>query len=144
MRRFIIEQSQEEFYSVHSGLALVGLCLNKFTSLEKQLNKVLGKCRGISHSDVLKSYVELLCLGKSDYEAITDRIQDDYFKEALGIKRVPSAETLRQRMDAYAESSRQVIETCAVEMVRKSKAPVSPLKTQHIPLDNRCVSHGQL
>ncbi len=31
MRRFIIEQSQEEFYSSHSGLALVGLCLNKFT-----------------------------------------------------------------------------------------------------------------
>ena len=65
MRRFIIEQSNEEIYSVHSGLALVGLCLNKFTSLESQLNKALGKCRGISHSDVLKSYAGLLCMGKS-------------------------------------------------------------------------------
>lgn len=135
MRRFIIEQSQEEFYSVHSGLALVGLCLNKFTSLESQLNKTLGKCRGICHADVLKSYVGLLCIGKSDYEAITDRMEDDYFKEALGIRRVPSAETLRQRMDAYAEPFRKVIESCAVEMVRKSKAPVSPLKTHHVPLD---------
>jgi len=50
MRRSIIEQSQEEFYPVHSGLALVGLCLNKFTSLESQFDKALGKCRGISHA----------------------------------------------------------------------------------------------
>jgi len=74
MRRSIIEQSQEEFYPVHSGLALVGLCLNKFTSLESQFDKALGKCRGISHADVLKSYVGLLSIGKSDYEAITDRM----------------------------------------------------------------------
>ena len=135
MRRFIIEQSNEEIYSVHSGLALVGLCLNRFTSLESQIDKALGRCRGISHADVLKSYVGLLCIGKSDYEAITDRMEDDYFKEALGIRRVPSAETLRQRIDFYAEPFRKVIEICAVEMVKKSKAPVSFLRTHHVPLD---------
>ncbi len=74
MGRFIIEQSQEEFFSVLSGLALVGLCLNKFTSLESQFDKALGKCRGISHADVLKSHVGLLSIGKSDYGAITDRM----------------------------------------------------------------------
>jgi len=31
MKRFIIEQSDEEFYTSHSGLALVGLALNRFT-----------------------------------------------------------------------------------------------------------------
>jgi hypothetical protein len=37
MKRFIIEQSDEEFYTSHSGLALVGLGLNRFTSLSSSL-----------------------------------------------------------------------------------------------------------
>jgi len=31
MKRFIIAQSDKEFYTSHSGLALVGLCVNKFS-----------------------------------------------------------------------------------------------------------------
>ncbi len=108
MRRFIIEQSDKELYTVHTGLALVGLCLNKFTTMEKRLRKRVGKCSGISHADVLRSYVGLLSVGKSDYEAITNKVRDEYFKRSLGIKRVPSAETLRQRMDAYADAFREV------------------------------------
>jgi hypothetical protein len=134
MVRFIIEQSDKEIYTVHSGLAIVGQCLNRFTTLERRLKKV-GKCKGISHSDIVRSYVGLLCIGKSDYEAITDRVGDEYFKKALGIKRVPYAETLRQRMDSYAKPFREVIEACAVEMIKRSRAPVSSLKTNHVPLD---------
>ena len=74
---------------MHTGLALVGLCLNGFTAMVK--------CRGIPHADVLRSYEGLLSTGKSDYEAITDKMEDEYFKESLGIGRVPSAETLRQK-----------------------------------------------
>jgi hypothetical protein len=33
MKHFIIEQSDDEFYTSPSGLALVGLALNRFTSL---------------------------------------------------------------------------------------------------------------
>ena len=33
MKRFIIEQCDEELYTVHTGLALVGLCLNRFTTI---------------------------------------------------------------------------------------------------------------
>ena len=49
--------------------------------------------------DILRSYVGLLSIGQSDFEAITNRREDDYFRQALGIERVPSAETLRQRPD---------------------------------------------
>ena len=134
MIRFIVEQSDEELYTAHTGLAIVGQCLNRFTTLERRLKKV-GKCKGISHADILRSYAGLLCIGKSDYEAITDKVGDEYFRRALGIKRVPSAETLRQRMDAYAKPFREVIEACAVEMIKRSRAPVSSLKTHHVPLD---------
>lgn len=33
MKKFIIAQSDQEFYTSNSGLALVGLCLNEFSSL---------------------------------------------------------------------------------------------------------------
>lgn len=57
---------------MHPGLALVVLCLNRFSTMEKG-----GKVPGILHADVLKSYEGLLSTGKSDYEAITGRTEND-------------------------------------------------------------------
>ena len=37
MKRFILEKSDDEFYTSHSGLALVGLCINRFSGLPKQI-----------------------------------------------------------------------------------------------------------
>lgn len=44
--------------------------------------------RHIAEIDILRSYVGLLCLGKSDYQAIAAMREDDYFKQALGIGEV--------------------------------------------------------
>jgi len=135
MKRFILEQSGEEFYTAHSGLALVGLCINKYTEMAARVRRVAGSAGNISHADVLRSYLGLLCIGKSDFEAVSDRRQDDYFKNALGIGTVPSAETLRQRMNEQAEPFRRVIDSCAVEMIKNAGAPLSALDTGHVPLD---------
>lgn len=97
--RFIIEQSEKEFYTSQSGMALVGMGLNRFTSLDSRANKAAPK-RGIPTGDVLRSYIGLLCQGKSAFEAIRPFWEDDeFFAAALGLKKVPSAETLRQRLD---------------------------------------------
>lgn len=55
----------------------------------------------IKNGDILLSYIGLLCQGKTSYDAIHEMSDDpEYFKLALGITRaIPSAETLRQRMD---------------------------------------------
>ncbi|MCX7922416.1 MAG: hypothetical protein N3B21_10470 [Clostridia bacterium] len=54
----------------------------------------------IKNSDVTLSYIGLLCQGKSDFEAICEMEEDpDFYMDALNIKRIPSAATLRQRMD---------------------------------------------
>ena len=56
----------------------------------------------IKNGDILLSYIGLLCQGKTSYDAINEMSDDpEYYKLALGITRaIPSAETLRQRMDA--------------------------------------------
>ena len=70
MKRFVIEQSDEEFYTSHSGLALVGLALNRFTSLATALKAMDAPGDLITGLDIIRSYCALLAQGKSDFVAI--------------------------------------------------------------------------
>ena len=136
MKRFIIEQSDDEFYTSHSGLALIGLCINRFSGLPQQIFRKMPKGQDkISHTDIVRSMLGLLCIGKSDYEAISAKRDDDYFRQSLGIKNVPSAERLRQRLDENAETLLPIIKNCSVTMLKKGKVPITGLDTGHIPLD---------
>ena len=136
MKRFIIEQSDNEFYTSHSGLALIGLCINRFSDLPKQVAGKMTKGQDkISHTDVVRSMLGLLCLGKSDFEAISSMRDDTYFKQSLGISNVPSVERLRQRLDENAEALLPIIKDCSVVMLKNGKVPITGLDTGHIPLD---------
>ncbi len=85
MKKFIIEQSNDEFYTSHSGLALVGLCLNRFSELSQKIRrKITRGQKEITTTDIIFSMLGLLCLGKSDFEAITPMRDDDYFYIPLG------------------------------------------------------------
>ncbi len=69
MKRFILAQSDKEFYTSHSGLALVGLCLNRLCLLPdraKEAFPLSPGSNGIGLDDILRSYVGLLSLGQSD------------------------------------------------------------------------------
>lgn len=59
---------------------------------------------GASSSDILNSYLVLLCLGKSDFDAIESFRGNAFFMRALGLGVVPSSPTLRQRLDTHAAS----------------------------------------
>lgn len=136
MQQFIIAQSKKEFYTSHSGLALVGLCLNRLCSLPaKAIDAFPRKVGGIGLDDILRSYVGLLTMGKSDFEAVTDCRDDDHFSQSLGVSRVPSAETLRQRLDEVAPTMRPIADACSVGFLKKARVTISPLDTGHIPLD---------
>ncbi|TBV81085.1 MAG: hypothetical protein EYX74_04685 [Desulfobulbaceae bacterium] len=136
MQSFIIEKSEEEFYTPHSGLVLVGLAINKYTSMATKLSRLEPNKKGISNADVIRNYLGLMSLGKSDYEAIADKKGDSLFQSSLGIKSIPSPETLRQRLDNRAVAFEPIISSCAIEFIKKSKATISPVKsTGHVPLD---------
>lgn len=133
--RFKLEQSKQEFYTSNSGLALVGVALNRYTTLTSRIDKAAPK-RGIATSDVVRSYLGLLCQGKSDFAAIRPFFEDDkFFRASLGLTKTPSPETLRQRLDQFAEVLRTIVDFCSVEFLKKAKAQLSPLSTGHMPLD---------
>ncbi|MFQ5843048.1 MAG: IS1380 family transposase [Thermodesulfobacteriota bacterium] len=138
MKRFIIAQSEKEFYTSHSGLALVGLCINELCSLPDKAREafpISTKNNGIGLDDIVRSYIGLLTMGKSDFEAVTNYREDDFFRESLGTGRVPSAETLRQRFDEVAPKLRPLADDCTVEFLRKAPIKITPLETGHVPLD---------
>lgn len=135
MKRFIIEQSDKEFYTSHSGLVLIGLCINKLRSLPAKAGEAFPVSNGIGLDDIVRSYVGLLTLGQSDFEAIANHRKDDSFRHCLGIGRVPSAETLRQRLDEAAKGLRPLVDECSVEFLKKADVAITPLSTGHVALD---------
>ena len=100
MTDFIIKKLPYDLSS-NAGLALVGKYLKtiKFNALVDPLFAVRS---GVANSDILKSYLGLLCLGKNDFDAIEGFRGDDFFMRALGLRAVPSSPTLRQRLDSQA------------------------------------------
>ncbi len=69
---FIIIKDGDEHLTSHSGLALIGALLNR-TELGARIDAAtLPGCREpkIVHSDIVKSMIGLLCMGKPDYDAI--------------------------------------------------------------------------
>jgi hypothetical protein len=133
MQRFRLEQSESELYTSHSGLALLGRCI-ALSGLEAAVEE-LPLRHGIAHRDVVKSYLGLLALGKSDFEAVQNMRADAFFKAALGIGRVPSAERLRQRLDGSAELLLERVDSAQVAFLRAAEVPVTALWTGHVGLD---------
>ena len=135
MRRLIITESEADLTS-YAGLGLIGMALNQQTDLVADATAVSPlRVDAIPHADILSSYLALLCLGKSDFEAITPFREDAYFTEALHLAGVPSEGTLRQRMDAHAGTYRNLVETAAIEVLRRTGAVLTPLDNGLMPLD---------
>ena len=135
MRRLIISTSTADFTS-HAGLGLIGMAIRQRTNLAAEAAAVSAvRSDAMPHGDILASYIGLLCLGKSDFEAIDAFRADPYFLEALGLRQVPSAASLRQRLDANAAGFKDAIIEAAIEFLRRSQAPITALANGLVPLD---------
>ena len=125
MRSFEIVQSSTDTITSHSGLALVGRAL-RYTRLAKDLAQIPLR-HGIAHADCVTSYLGLLCIGKSDFDAIESRREDTFFRSALGIAKVPSAPSLRQRLDEHAEAMIPHVDDASIAFIGNVGAPVTPI-----------------
>lgn len=102
MTDFLIKKLPYDLSS-HAGLAFIGKYLRR-VNVNALIDPKFPVRSGIANSEILKSYLALLCLGKSDFDAIEGFRDNAFFKRALGLGSVPSSPTLRQRMDAHAPS----------------------------------------
>ena len=119
----------------HAGLVAVGHCLHQFMRLRQAIDPILPIRAGIGNADVVAAYIGLLTMGKSDFDAIENHRQDDFFRRALGLNAVPSAVTLRQRLDAVGVELQQITDELPVPLLKRARAPITALPMGHVALD---------
>lgn len=134
MKRFKIERSRSDIIS-HSGLSLVGQAIKRYTNLSRQLDACIPLRHGIKHSDVIKSYLALLSIGKNDFEAIHTIESEFYFSSAMDIHEIPGEATLRQRMDKQADQFLPLIEKASKDFLIRIQPELGRLSTGHVPID---------
>ncbi len=104
-----------------SGLNIVGAMLGKSDFKKRCDRRKVDPKRSqpqIKDGDILLTYTGLLTLGKTSYDSVHEFDDDpDYYQNALGIAReIPSAETIRQRMDDIGDSLRPNLLDANVDM----------------------------
>ncbi len=139
MKTIKIEFSDERLITP-SGLSLVGQVLGK-SDLVSRCNKLMDKDKRsgpqIKTSDVLLTYIGLLCQSKTQYESVNEMLEDpEYYCLALGLSSdIPSAETLRQRMDSVGASLRNEILEANVSMLDRCKIEPTALDCGKVAVD---------
>ena len=117
---------------------MVGALLKK-TNLGRLLNR-LGKPQNVKHenSNCVFGYVGLLCQGKTDYEDIREMQEDpSFYCKALRINTIPSAETVRQRLDYLGNDLAEldlIMEESAA-LLRNTGIQPTPTKNGYMALD---------
>jgi hypothetical protein len=147
--RFRIVGTEQVLVS-HSGLVLAG-ALMQATQIRRRCHRLKAGAGipAISHGDNVLAMVGLLCMGKSDFEAINafEEESDEFFRRAMGMKTVPSEPTLRQRLDQLgvydaasatpaASRVRTVLLEESAEMVRRHAPKLTACFGDWIPLDS--------
>jgi hypothetical protein len=130
--RFDIEET-EELIAAESGLTLIESLIRK-TNLDKRLDKS-GKNPQIKDIDIVKSYISLLSMGKTEFAKIELYRKDDFYKAVMGMPAVPSEENLRQRMDMAPESWLETINDESIRLLKRMECLFTPSIRDLVPLD---------
>ena len=133
---FIISETDDILVS-HAGLALAGALLQQ-TELRSRLDALAVEgCKrpALPHGEVLLSMIGLLCLGKSDYAAIEPFRRESFFARALGLSRLPSEETLRQRLDQLGTAPLAILHEETAALLRDHVPVLAPCHRGRVPLD---------
>ena len=135
MAQFTLRQTKE-LLTNQGGLALVGALLNR-THMKGLLNRLPSpKERGhtFTNYDIAVSMIGLLTQAKTDFEAIELFNEDAFFRLALQLRRVPSAPTLRQRLDKATEEWDQVFRQTVLELLAHH-THLTACYEDYIPID---------
>lgn len=140
MRKNIAVEFTNERIIPSGGLAVVGAILGK-SDFVKRCNRMKVDCNHPQHQikngDIMLTYIGMQCMGKPSFDAVHEMDDDpDFYKDALGISyAIPSAETLRQRLDFIGGSIRRQILDENIHMLKSNGIVPSKLPCGYVPVD---------
>jgi hypothetical protein len=134
--QFIISETDEVLVP-QAGLALVGALLQS-TAIKRRINalRMEGCPRPeVKHGEVVTAAIGLLCLGKSDFTDIEAFRNDAFFRRALGLRKVPSEATLRQRLNALQNRCHTILREESASLLKQCAGKLTPCFGEWVPLD---------
>jgi len=139
---FVWEPGDEVLVS-SGGLGVVGMLFHSLPLGKQRNGSILPGAQEpeISHRDVVASYLGLLTQGKNDFDHVEALREDDFFAVSLGLARVPSSPTLRQRLDqaasAVGDQWKMALLDGSDELLRRHArcAPLHIGTQDYVPLD---------
>jgi hypothetical protein len=107
----ILLQITDQDITSHAGLIHIGPYLKskEFRNAVNSVSRIKKTSGVIPDVDIICCWIALLCLGKTEYEAIDEFRKDTFFKQVIGVPIVPSSETLRQRIETLSEDLAAVL-----------------------------------
>lgn len=105
----------------HAGLSLIGE-MARISGLDHACLGITDmKQPRVSDTDILRSLCGLIAQGKTDFDHIREFAKDAFFQQSLGIDRIPSAETLRQRFEYMSACAgfEERIQQCSITLGQK-------------------------
>ncbi|MBU4485671.1 MAG: transposase, partial [Candidatus Delongbacteria bacterium] len=138
MNEFRLE-STDEIISSNSGIILAGKILNS-REFRNCVTLALGHQTKYSSShftdyEIVKSYIGLLCVGKPRPESIDIFKADKVFMHALGLSKLPSKETLRQRLEKLPANLNFALRDFTAVFIKKHGELPTITGTDYIPID---------
>jgi hypothetical protein len=134
--QFVISETDEVMVP-QAGLALVGALLQG-TTLKKRVSAIpVEACPRpeVKHGEVVTAAIGLLCLGKSDFTDIEAFRRDEFFRRSLGLRKVPSEATLRQRLDLLEGRCDAIVREESATLVKRHARKLTPCYGEWLPLD---------
>jgi hypothetical protein len=98
--------------------------------------------KAIPDSAIFTTQIALLAIGKTDFEAVSAYRNDPAFTRLLGLKRLPSAEILRQRLDGSPHDTPERLREANLNLLQAHGKPLAnrlgfvPLDIDTTPMDN--------
>jgi len=136
----IIYKLTDQRIPAATGIGLVGDILYN-ASFQKQFSNIRNaekrSRKQIDSGTVLTSFIGLLCMGKPDYDAISEfQIDPAYYQTALHLRAgFPSAATLRQRMDEIGNTFRVPLLRFSAHLLKSNNVEPTALKNGMVPVD---------
>lgn len=123
----------------NAGLTIVAKFITR-PDFKKRIDR--ASVKGIKRSEseftdyeIIICYIALLCLGKTQFADVNFLKQGNYYKQILRLKRIPSEEIFRQRLEKMSSSVKSCLKEITIDLLREHSVLTRCLNTDYIPLD---------
>lgn len=121
--------------TARAGLVAVGELLRRHAQLPQVLDTRFPITAGFPDSAVAMTYVALLCQGITEFDAVENMRRDAGFAQALGLPSLPSAPTVRQRVEWRGQDWLEPLFDANARLLTRAKVVPTALASGHVPVD---------